>query len=1689
MEPVPSPTSLPPEPTPTSTTEPLIADIVEPVISVAEQSHPDKTVQVPELRTQTAVEDEAAQLLLGLVGGPVAIARESDASMDIDRVTGQSASSLGAQKLELASMDEVSTETGNGSADAAPVSGGEQPVVEESVIEETAIKMPADPDTAVSESVAKPSAPVSIAGDEPATDGPTSAVPAAMESLPLDEGSPAAVPMDVEAQSATQEVVASALVSMAGAAAISEPVRESSPVQSLPQPQGHQHLSPLPSHAVPFNSISPNSLAHLLHPQSTPVGVPAPQPSSEVPRQADIAPLQIHMIPAKPISPPVDPPQSSVSFALPADQPQPVASTSYIPPASGQNEPPNVPRPVKKRKRAQPQNPRRTSGSKTATVEPPVEDGVIRCVCMFPHDDGFTIQCDHCQTWQHAVCMGIAQDDVPEIYRCDRCSDRKVDQKRAMTIQMEWIENEKRRRDAEGSQPVRGGKTATRGRVSKGDREGSRGRVGSMALDDVDMGDGSGRERASPAASASSAMPPPVTTTKGKRRGAQPKPRAKPGKEHPTSIENFPSPFATSSSASSAAFKEPSTPASVQAQIQALSAGEDDTSWKAEAWRLEYTDVKTNVIRGRGVHQAIRSFLDEWLLPNSPEVDQKKRRRPSGSLQDASDPASPAEPGQSSLPHSTDLPPPDLTTLGPPIPPAYLAGVSLTSIASATVVKAIQESSSFLPLGYTVNPSAPHSVTAPAYLSSAVFARPRTFGVFADQPVSAGAFIGEYKGEIMQAQAYRQDPINQYSGLGMPKPFVRALGPPVDLMIDARGYGGELRFIRSGCHPNVVIRPTLFRATSGIENSTTLAFGVFATRPLAKKEELVLGWEWDDQHVVHFLDVLTRCPRLENGRSHLPAIHPVKLQFILDKIETILTAILGTFTTCACTVPMNCAVAQMAHLVETGGSLEGLDALGKGGKPVDLGELVGATRGWRRLEEEIERMAREEMLLAQEFQRRETIRRREEQPSEDEEEDEDEDEEELPAVKADVPAPIEVDKDSPSSPVKVKVAVKDFARVPKSLIHPVSSPISSAGSTPKAVKTALNGVPGLISTAVEDGEDSGEASDTSTLTQPLSHRSFDSDEESDRDDSDALSEPPVPSSPAKRSPVRIVRNRIDSGEETEEDEAPLRRHGKIVAKAAAKALPPVKTPQGLKQSQSKLAGKTKVNGVKKVRRILSPTVPLSPQLPLAKPWDKSSVTKVGPKKSQLASVPAPRKPDAMDVDEPEVKAPVVEAKPPVTLAEGGRTPPGPIAPLPEMPLPDVPAQALNSIFDEPMPAQGDQQPLREPSREPEPEPVPEREPEPVPEPVKQPTPPPVRRLTLADYAARRKVAPTEGEMTKTEEPAPAVVTPAPAFHDTPSVETIAPAPSADFVSSSSSAAASPHIDIPSRVESSVKADPSPVVNPSLESVEEPKPVDSPLQLSPVRKLSESGAFDWSRHLPSSSTYAAHLPTETREVTESKPEAASWLRSPRYDGFRSLSSGSSSALVAEANSQPSAEPSWNPRPVWAQQEVKQASPPSRPPPLPQTPATAPVGLDLELERPPSPPSPPFMPRSRPPPPLMQRDLPPHQQPGGMPPRYPPTQESPVMQRTPLPPPGPRNSWPSSAPPKEPPRGPRGWHAGPPHSPSNGLGHLPHRAPTTPSPGYGQPLSGRGGYGPPRGPSSEYRGSRPWSRGRARGRWMA
>ncbi|KAL9090545.1 MAG: hypothetical protein Q9165_005306 [Trypethelium subeluteriae] len=65
------------------------------------------------------------------------------------------------------------------------------------------------------------------------------------------------------------------------------------------------------------------------------------------------------------------------------------------------------------------------------TQEEEEEDYTIKCICGYIEDDGHTVYCDDCDTWQHVQCY-YNKEKPPEVHRCVECDPRPVDTKRPL---------------------------------------------------------------------------------------------------------------------------------------------------------------------------------------------------------------------------------------------------------------------------------------------------------------------------------------------------------------------------------------------------------------------------------------------------------------------------------------------------------------------------------------------------------------------------------------------------------------------------------------------------------------------------------------------------------------------------------------------------------------------------------------------------------------------------------------------------------------------------------------------------------------------------------------------------------------------------------------------------------------------------------------------------------------------------------------------------------------------------------------------------------------------------------------------------------------------------------------------------------------------------------------------------------
>ncbi|KAI9839224.1 MAG: hypothetical protein M1819_003217 [Sarea resinae] len=83
-----------------------------------------------------------------------------------------------------------------------------------------------------------------------------------------------------------------------------------------------------------------------------------------------------------------------------------------------------------------------TNGVPPGPVSGPQEEDepyTIKCICNFQDDDGSTVFCERCETWQHIECYYPTR-DVPDVHNCRDCEPRPLDQRRA-------TERQRRRRE------------------------------------------------------------------------------------------------------------------------------------------------------------------------------------------------------------------------------------------------------------------------------------------------------------------------------------------------------------------------------------------------------------------------------------------------------------------------------------------------------------------------------------------------------------------------------------------------------------------------------------------------------------------------------------------------------------------------------------------------------------------------------------------------------------------------------------------------------------------------------------------------------------------------------------------------------------------------------------------------------------------------------------------------------------------------------------------------------------------------------------------------------------------------------------------------------------------------------------------------------------------------------------------
>ncbi|KAF9184435.1 hypothetical protein BGZ50_003718 [Haplosporangium sp. Z 11] len=515
--------------------------------------------------------------------------------------------------------------------------------------------------------------------------------------------------------------------------------------------------------------------------------------------------------------------------------------------------------------------------------------GIIRCICNFTDDDGFTIQCERCLVWQHAVCVGIVQSNVPDKYLCELCSPRPVDRKRANEIQ--------RRRNGAGERK-REKSPSSRRKPSVGRPRKQFGSAsGGFSEQGVLISKENGTHHSPGPSSSNGHQSKNVsgqTDPNGKRiRGSNTAGSSTSSSSHQNYSTKHKSAGQTGGSRISSATNEDD-------DLDMESDSQDDVS---DAYQFEFSSVEMNIVTSKAVQDLFRQVIAQFRQAQS-----RKRSLSLTSgvkLQElvASNSAS-SNNGVTSVHESSDSST-VLGTLPPPSTP-YTDASSVVSMERESLARPLMKTTVKHILPSSKSPHSPAS----------------QYGLFAESNIGAGRFMMEFKGEVSLKSTYRSDPINQYSILATPKPFV-LFHPQLDLVVDARRSGNDARFVRRSCVPNTEVKSIV---VPGVQDQT-VHLGLFAKVPIGKGQEITLDWDWNKDHLA--LQSIKATPEKSKDGSARKSLKEIR------KAKHLVASTLLAQTDCACENKDSCVLHQMLKdgLSEAGARDQESSTAVKGSRP------------------------------------------------------------------------------------------------------------------------------------------------------------------------------------------------------------------------------------------------------------------------------------------------------------------------------------------------------------------------------------------------------------------------------------------------------------------------------------------------------------------------------------------------------------------------------------------------------------------------------------------------------------------------------------------------------------------------------------------------------------------------------------
>ncbi|OAX77985.1 hypothetical protein ACJ72_07710 [Emergomyces africanus] len=375
------------------------------------------------------------------------------------------------------------------------------------------------------------------------------------------------------------------------------------------------------------------------------------------------------------------------------------------------------------------------------------EPYTIKCICAFEDDDGHTVFCERCETWQHILCYYDGE-DVPEVHNCADCEPRPLDSKLATELQ-------KKRREEQSD-----------GGDRKSKRSGSKSQRKKTAKDNTTITTTTSSSTTAPA-------PAPATTT---------------------TTPNTATALATDGGGDQTnGWSSQERSGSNSRDHQPPPAKKSKTSHRASSSVSSLTGLPPPLgsdSRKRATSASAMSPTKASLIPNIPLYSQEFLHLYDHDQANVDIPSNLFD----NLKLATDL----SSWVQDP--------ANLALVANGRSTKEV-----FTYLDRPLDPAQWPALSKQAVTDTSVEydgRHPTWRFLTVESDVRKDEIIGEVKGKVGHFRDYCLDPNSRWQELRHPEPFV-FFHPQLPIYIDSRKEGSQLRYVRRSCRPNVTMKTVI----------------------------------------------------------------------------------------------------------------------------------------------------------------------------------------------------------------------------------------------------------------------------------------------------------------------------------------------------------------------------------------------------------------------------------------------------------------------------------------------------------------------------------------------------------------------------------------------------------------------------------------------------------------------------------------------------------------------------------------------------------------------------------------------------------------------------------------------------------------------------------------------------------------